>query len=159
MNDTCFFFAQYVETWPRPTPTCVYMWPWKLCRRTLSSPTPPTPPRPVCTCDPGKWPVCACDSSLCARMTLAGKSRSKLCLCALVTPKCVRGWPPDLPCDPLKVPCGCESSAFRSYKGCHRHSRTIAFQICTQKIGGYNSLPAPSKGCQLNPKGWWIDTP
>ena len=19
--------------------------------------------------------------------------------------------------------------------------------------------PAPSKGCQLNPKGWWIDTP
>ena len=53
------------------------------------------PPLPVCTCDPGKWPVCACDSSLCARMTLAGKSRSKLCLCVLVTPKCVRGWPPD----------------------------------------------------------------
>ena len=22
----------------------------------------------------------------------------------------------------------------------------------------YISLPAPSKGCQLNPKGWYIDT-
>ena len=22
----------------------------------------------------------------------------------------------------------------------------------------YKSIPAPSKGCQLNPKGWWIDT-
>ena len=33
---------------------------------------------------------------ICAvRMTLGGKSRWKLCLCVLVTPKCVCGWPPD----------------------------------------------------------------
>ena len=22
----------------------------------------------------------------------------------------------------------------------------------------YIDIPAPSKGCQINPKGWWIDT-
>ena len=89
--------------WTLSSPT-VCVWPWKLCRQTLSSPTPPAPPRPVCTCDLGTtptcvymWPwkvacvrvwlqpvcaddsgwekslkivpVCTCDSKVCARMT------------------------------------------------------------------------------------------
>ncbi len=28
----------------------------------------------------------------------------------------------------------------------------------TQETSEYQIVPAPSKGCQLNPKGWWIDT-
>ena len=26
------------------------------------------------------------------------------------------------------------------------------------EISLFGQIPGPSKGCQLNPKGWWIDT-
>ena len=66
----------------------------------------PTPPHPipcdVCAGDCGvekRMQNCTCDSSLCARVTLEnGCVRTWLqsvCLCVLVTPECVRGWPPD----------------------------------------------------------------
>ena len=35
----------------------------------------------------------------------------------------------------------------------------LTFRECTPRISPrYKSRPGPSKGCQLNPNGWWIDT-
>ena len=56
---------------------CVYLW--------LQS---------VCAGDSGKW-LCAHVTPVCVRVTLGGKNDAKLCLRVLVTPECVRGWPPD----------------------------------------------------------------
>ena len=74
------------------------------CKKNVIIPTPPHPMwcvrgwlgwknvylwlQSVCAGD-SKMAVCARDSSLCARVTLAGKNDAKLCLCVLVTP----AWP------------------------------------------------------------------
>ena len=98
---------------------CAALW---TCVQVQKNVIIPTPPYPMWCVRGWLWvekmmqncPVCTCDSSLCARVTLengcvrtwlqsvcAGdsgwKNDAKLCLCVLVTSECVRGWPPDPP--------------------------------------------------------------
>ena len=40
----------------------------------------------------------------------------------------------------------------------HSNKTMFLFEKNKQDSFGSVTLPAPSKGCQLNPKGWWIDT-
>ena len=64
---------------------CAALWTCVQVQKNVIIPTPPNP---------------TLSHVMCARVTLGGKNDAKLCLCVLVTPVCVRGWPPD----PLQMP-------------------------------------------------------